>query len=394
MSHFAKKTGSRIHVAKNQKIIKFQGSVNMDIVRNTARRLPLACLSLIAMTFAATTAHAQKYSVLVLQGLPGGTFTSAVAINNAGQVAGTADDGRGILGDGGPYAVLWNNGVPSYLVGSPDTFFATVGGINNGGFVAGSWFEIGAFVVGPKFSSGLDDSHSIATGINDLGVVVGTLRGAGCIYIGPDISGGPSSFLQLLSGPYGSGAYTASAEPLGINNAGEIVGISFSESTPEADTTSRATRWSNGQVYDLGTLGGLNSGATAINGRGWTIGWASLGNNHFSHAALWEPTTTAYDLGTLGGQNSTALGINLEGDIAGAAQNVWGAWRAVLWTHKHFLAVDLNTEIGQKTNDITLTSAVATNDRCQVAATGYENKTGTPQSYVLTLTDQSNCDEP
>jgi hypothetical protein len=69
-------------------------------------------------------------------------------------------------------------------------------------------------------------------------------------------------------------------------------------------------------------------------------------------------------------------------------------WRAVLWTHKHFLAVDLNSEIGQKTNDITLTSAVATNDRCQVAVNGYDNKTGTQQSYVLSLTDQSNCDEP
>jgi probable HAF family extracellular repeat protein len=353
-----------------------------------------------AITFQAVDLPSRSFpgvrETYVLQALPGGSFTSAVAMNNAGQVAGTADDGNGgnIQDHGGPYAVIWNDGVPTYLVGSHTTFFATVGGMNNAGFVAGSWFETGAFVVGPNLFSVLDDSHSIATGINDSGVVIGALRGAGCIYIGPDITGSPSFFLQLLSGPFGDGAFTANAEPLGINNAGEIVGISFSESTPEASTTMRATRWSNGQVYDLGTLGGENSGATAINGRGWTIGWAYLGNNHFMHAALWEPTSTAYDLGTLGGQNSTALGINNEGDIAGAAQTVWGVWRAVLWTHKHFLAVDLNTEIGQKTNDITLTSAVATNDRCQVAATGYANKTGTPQSYVLSLTDQSNCDEP
>jgi probable HAF family extracellular repeat protein len=370
----------------------------MDIVLNAARRAPLACLVLTALTFAATTAYAQKYSVLVLQGLPGGSFTSAVAINNAGQVAGTADDGRGgfIQDHGGPYAVIWNNAVPSYLAGSPDTFFATVGGMNNDGLVAGSVFMIAPFVAGANFSSSYDDSHAIATGINDLGVVIGAVFGFGCVFIGPDISAGPAYGLQLLSGPFGDGAFGANAEPLGINNAGEIVGISYSENLSGTDfiSTSRATRWSNGQVYDLGTLGGENSGATAINGRGWTIGWAYLGNNHFMHAALWEPTTTAYDLGTLGGQNSTALGINLEGDVAGAAQTVWGVWRAVLWTHKHFLAVDLNSEIGQKTNDITLTSAVATNDRCQVAVNGYDNKTGTQQSYVLSLTDQSNCDEP
>ena len=368
----------------------------MDIVRNAARRAPFACLVLTALTFAATTAYAQKYSVLVLQGLPGGSFISAVALNNAGQVAGTADDGNGgeIQEFGGPYAVIWNKGVPTYLAGSSIQFFASVGGMNNAGLVAGTWSETGSFVAGAGFDSAYDDSHAIATGINDSGVVIGAVFGYGRVFIGPDISGGPAYGLQLLSGPFGTGAFTANVEPFGINNTGEIVGISYSQSTPEADTTMRATRWSNGQVYDLGTLGGQNSGATAINGHGWTIGWAYLGNNHFMHAALWEPTTTAYDLGTLGGQNSTALGINIEGDIAGAAQNVWGTWRAVLWTHKHFLAVDLNTEIGQKTNDITLTSAVATNDRCQVAVNGYDNKTGAQQSYVLSLTDQSNCDEP
>jgi uncharacterized membrane protein len=68
----------------------------------------------------------------------------------------------------------------------------------------------------------------------------------------------------------------------------------------------------------------------------------------------------AYDLGTFGGKNSNASGINIEGDIAGA-QNKLGAWRAVLWTHKHFQIIDLNAEISPAlAKTITLNGAAAT----------------------------------
>ena len=225
----------------------------MDIVRNAAGRGPpsLVLALLTALTFAATTAYAQKYSVLVLQGLPGGSFTSAVALNNAGQVAGTADDGNGgeIQEFGGPYAVIWNKGVPTYLAGSSIQFFASVGGINNAGLVAGSVFEIAPFVAGAGFYSSYDDLACHCQRYQRFGVVNGAVFGFGCVFIGPDISGGPAYGLQLLSGPFGTGAYTANVEPLGINNAGEIVGISYSENLSGTDFTSasRATRWSNGR---------------------------------------------------------------------------------------------------------------------------------------------------
>ena len=67
----------------------------------------------------------------------------------------------------------------------------------------------------------------------------------------------------------------------------------------------------------------------------------------------------------------------------------------MLWTHLDFKATDLNLEISPPpTKQFTLTSAVDTNDRCMVLANGVDNKTGAQESFVLSLTDQSFCNEP
>jgi probable HAF family extracellular repeat protein len=56
-------------------------------------------------------------------------------------------------------------------------------------------------------------------------------------------------------------------------------------------------------VFELGTLGGIVNGASAINDRGWVMGAANLPGDTTEHATLWiygKP----HDLGTLGGPNS------------------------------------------------------------------------------------------
>lgn len=112
------------------------------------------------------------------------------------------------------------------------------------------------------------------------------------------------------------------------------------------------------------------------------------------HAVVWGPTTKAFDLGTLGGKNSFAGGINEAGDVVGSAQTSYGVWHAVIWTHKHYTAVDLNSEIDPKlAGEITLVDAIATNDKCRVLASGFNNKTQLPESYLLSLTIQANCNE-
>lgn len=85
-------------------------------------------------------------------------------------------------------------------------------------------------------------------------------------------------------------------------------------------------------VTDLGTLGGKNSAAVAINGRQQVVGWAETdpATDDVFHAFRWEAGQIT-DLGTLGGSQSMATAINDDGVIAGWAENIDGKRRAVLW---------------------------------------------------------------
>jgi hypothetical protein len=59
------------------------------------------------------------------------------------------------------------------------------------------------------------------------------------------------------------------------------------------------------------------------------------------------------------------------------------------------VGIDLNQEISATPGkQFTLTSAVGTNDRCMVLANGVNNKTGNQATFVLSLTDQSLCNNP
>lgn len=97
-----------------------------------------------------------------------------------------------------------------------------------------------------------------------------------------------------------------------------------------------AVLWKDGKIVNLGTLGGNQSGAGAVNGRGEVVGAALnsttdpfpsrppyfdfffFGNGTESHAFLWRDGTMQ-DLGTLGGPDSAAFFVNREGQVAGAS---------------------------------------------------------------------------
>jgi probable HAF family extracellular repeat protein len=350
----------------------------------------------LAFSLGATTGYAQKFTVTVLGNIANGVSTSANAMNNAGQVVGSASDMSG-----NTYATIWNGTTPTIIAGYATPgfgpAFADATAINNSGIVVGSQSIFPGFTVpfvwGPTVGGCLLCNIAYPTGINDSEAIVGgeQVRGLGLVAVmWPSPSATDPDILPMVSIYYSTSAS-------GINNTGQIVGYSAtSEPDLYGNSTTHAALWesSTSVPRDLGTLGGASSQAVNISNRGFIVGWADIGNGT-EHAALWGPTTTASDLGTLGGNGSDASGINLEGDVVGSAQTVWGAWRAVLWTNKHHKAVDLNTEIdGQKALEITLLDAVATNDRCMIVANGYDNKTGAAESFVLSLTDQSNCDEP
>ncbi|MEG3875338.1 DUF3466 family protein [Microcoleus sp. Z1_B5] len=70
-----------------------------------------------------------------------------------------------------------------------------------------------------------------------------------------------------------------------INDAGQAVGASSSSTLKQV----HSTLWSNGQVINLGTLGGNQGSAVAINNKGQVVGYdTTTGNGGLLHAFIWE----------------------------------------------------------------------------------------------------------
>jgi len=121
-----------------------------------------------------------------------------------------------------------------------------------------------------------------------------------------------------------------------INDTGHSVGIAtYNASNVGAVPLYKAVLWKDRQMIDLGTLGGDQSFAQAINNRDQVVGWA-LNQTPASvniwedypwsfvtqqRAVLWE-NGTGVDLGTLGGPSAWATCINDNGQVIGQSFTV------------------------------------------------------------------------
>jgi len=114
-----------------------------------------------------------------------------------------------------------------------------------------------------------------------------------------------------------------------INDNGEIVG---GGDTGFGDF--HAYFLSAGTSFDLGTLGGNESEALAVNGRGQVAGHSRSGGAGAApkHAFVIAEPGTMIDLGSLGGATSVAHDLNDRGDAVGLAETKTGAPRAFVWT--------------------------------------------------------------
>ncbi len=114
-----------------------------------------------------------------------------------------------------------------------------------------------------------------------------------------------------------------------VNDKGTATGWA---DTPEFDPdlgipVFHAFKWKKGVLTDLGALpGGSISGSQAINSRGVISGFSTTGivdpvfGSEFV-ATLWRANGQIVDLGTLGGARSIAVAMNDRGQVVGAATN-------------------------------------------------------------------------
>jgi probable HAF family extracellular repeat protein len=135
------------------------------------------------------------------------------------------------------------------------------------------------------------------------------------------------------------GGINSSAQ--GINDRGLVVGSSDYNDAVNG-LVQHAFLYINGQMKDLGTLGGSTAGANAINLKGQAVGFSFVPDNTAQHAVLWNFQQAPQDLGTLGGPNSQAYGNNIWGQVVGSSDTASGSTDPFLWDSKHGM-VDLGT---------------------------------------------------
>lgn len=170
--------------------------------------------------------------------------------------------------------------------------------------------------------------HSLAADINPAGIVAGEIRTEDGRRRAVVYRNGQVTDLGTLGG---SDSYSAA-----INSAGTVTG-----GARNARNRWRAFRWHHdGGMQDIGTLGGAGSLGIAINQGGHIAGYADIEDGSF-HAFVHDGAAMT-DLGTFGGKNSYATGINNGGTVVGAAQLENGYRHAFAWTREGGLR-DLGT---------------------------------------------------
>lgn len=161
--------------------------------------------------------------------------------------------------------------------------------------------------------------------------------------------------------------------PSALNNRGQVVGQSSDAADPAACFTGNDPDhchpflWNDGKLTDLntGTTGGNPLTANAINDSGEVVGGALFAGQSIPHAYIWK-NGVATDLGTVNGDCfSEAFAINSRSQVVGQSFScVTNTGRTFLWENGSM--IDLNTFVPPGSG-LQLVEAVAINDRGEIA---------------------------
>jgi probable HAF family extracellular repeat protein len=133
------------------------------------------------------------------------------------------------------------------------------------------------------------------------------------------------------------GAYNSSS-PTWVTENGWVSGVSLNGSIDPVTgwIVQHAVVWKDGEIIDLGTVGGFESGTSQVNSKGQVTGFSTndvpdpfsllylLINGGFTNgtqtrAFRWDSANGMHDLGTLGGPDAEGFAINERGQILGAS---------------------------------------------------------------------------
>jgi probable HAF family extracellular repeat protein len=301
------------------------------------------------------------YTVTVV----GGPGSAAFGINSAGHTVGYVDAG------GGNQHAFLNTGSGAMDLGTlPGGLNSQAWGLNDVGQVVGQSENAGGVNRAFIYEGGvmndlgtLGGPASFARAINHDGTIVGYAALADGTPRAFSYSNGAMANLGTLpsSGEFYSYGYA-------INRQGGIAGSSsagmFSLPEPPLHAFYRRT---SGKMIDLGTFGGAYSEAFGINDKGEVVGISGTATLHFDDAFIYSGGVVK-SIGTLGGGYAQAFGINNRSQVVGNSTTgdpvpVLG----FLYEKGKMVALD---KLIDPAAGWTITDARAINDHGQIAGTG------------------------
>jgi probable HAF family extracellular repeat protein len=169
-----------------------------------------------------------------------------------------------------------------------------------------------------------------------------------------------------------------------INDEGQVVGASqyTASSDPVLQFPPPHTfLWQKGTMTDLGAFPGAKiSNGLGINNAGQVVGLSTVRGDNDFHAALWSGGVLT-DLGVFPGDtDSVANAINSRGQIVGASGSPT-TLRAMIWEND--TGIDLNTRIAASSG-WQLLIAIDINDRGQITGFGIHNNPNGQSAFLLT----------
>nr|WP_229428898.1 PKD domain-containing protein [Massilia sp. ST3] len=292
----------------------------------------------------------------------GGPSAAASGINDAGQVSGTSSLA------GSPFARAFRWSKETGILNLGGLFITSSGGvaINNKGQVAGT--------AGAPDSSTHAFRWSDAEGMIDLGMLAplgslgfsnataigedGTVAGWGTVanFDGHAFAWTPGTGMLDL-GTLG-GSYSIAA---GVDAEGRVAGTA---AVP--GNLNHAFIWSRkGGMRDLGTFGGTQSFAGAISDKGQVVGGYYIGDT--LRGFSWTRAGGMVDLGTFGGDVTNALGVNNKGQVVGSSMTKRGDSRAFVWSARDGM-VDLNRRLRHAPPGLVVEAAAVISDNGSIVA--------------------------